>query len=196
VDKSTGKQVTTKARGNFVGITFDGSLNNDGSGRLLEGSLCHATFSMSDNDVERTVFELRRGVDLYFGTVDNSGDGDHGQVDYVAGHHEYQQLSDFFNAADSFDFEFPFLHFDNHEWDVFIQENQETMCNIYAHVACTVTHETCNFILMCCGTVEEALFTTGATSAAPAAPANCCLVHHDANRRLAQLERRLGKCSQ
>ena len=188
MDKSTGKQVTTKARGNFVGLTFDGSLNNDGSGRLLEESMCHATYFMSDNEVERTVFQFRSGTDLYYGTVDGDGGdgGDHGEVHFIAGHHEYQSIEDLFGNPD-----FPPINETavNNIFDPIMENHPDTMCNIYADVVCTSgeTQETCHFFMMCCGTEEQALFTTG----------NCCVVRHDAGRRLNQGEwdqRRLGKC--
>lgn len=192
VDKSTGKQVTTKARGNFVGLTFDGSLNNDGSGRLLEESMtleesmCHATYSMSDNEVSQTVFQFRSGTDLYYGTADGD-DGDHGEVDFIAGHHEFSTFEDLFGNPDFP----PITEATVNTFDPFIESHPDTMCNVYAHVVCTSgeTQETCDFFMMCCGTEEEKLFTTG----------NCCMVPHDAGRRLNQGEwdqRRLGKCSQ
>ena len=185
MDKSTGKQVTTKARGNFVGLTFDGSLNNDGSGRLLEESWCHATYNMSDAQVDKTVFQFRRGTAIFYGTAD--GDGDHGEVDFIAGHHSQQRIGLFFGETDmsALPYDFPLDNPDGvlNTIGPILESHPETMCNIYAHMVCTSgeTQETCNFFMMCCGTENQALFTTG----------NCCVIRRDADSD----QRRLGKCN-
>ena len=223
VDKSTGKQVTTKARGNFVGLTFDSSLHNDGSGRLLEESWCHATYTMSDVQVDQTVFEFRSGTHLYYGAVnknknnkkkvvsktkqpdDESGERDHGEVNFIAGHHSQQQIGPFLKNLEALPYEFPLGKSDEFPdgnplliepflatFDPILQSHPEAMCNIYADVVCTSgeSQERCHFFMMCCGTEAQALFTDG----------NCCVVPHDTwSRRLNQGEwdqRRLGKCSQ
>lgn len=186
MDRSTGKQVTTKARGNYVEVTLGGGID-DGSGRLLNDDMCFATITMSDAQLNQNIDELQKqGTGFYYGTTIDSG-----QVTYVSGRHieENENLKEFVETWDPerLDYEVPMvLPF----WEGLLslgETDPNLLCNIFPHVVCSVGEaaELCDFFIICCGSIEDALFTTG----------NCCIQptyagHEDQDMR------RLGKCSQ
>jgi len=198
VDRSTGKQVTTKTRGNYMEVTFGGGID-DGSGRLLDDSMCVATITMSDAQLNDNIDGLLHGTQLHYGIVGGKVEEgkESGQVTYISGglideHVDISELLDTLFDPHS-DLESLELDYDMPMEESFWQgimdlsdADSDLTCTIIPHVGCTVgeDEDKCYFFIICCGDVADALFTTG----------NCCIYNHknDSNRDM----RRLGKCSQ
>ena len=181
MDRSTGKQVTTKAHGNLIDATLFGEV--DGAGRLLNNNLCFATISM-DRDVSDQIYTdfLLGNTITYITTSD--GVPQNGQVKFMnRASPEDMSILD----AEYFQLDLRDDYFE--DVNVVLEgkgiegQNPDT-CVLYDQVEC----ETCPtldesevFFMFCCGTADQAAFDTG----------NCCLVGAE---QLNRDMRRLGKC--
>ena len=109
MDRSTGKQVTTKSRGNYVEVKLGSGTIDDGSGRLLEGDhqeICFATANMTQSETNNIEFQFQRGTELYFGMSHDSYDREsHGRVTHLSSGYERQTVGDFMDWISTIDVE-------------------------------------------------------------------------------------------
>lgn len=81
VDRSTGKQVTTKAHGNVIGATLFGEV--DGAGRRLNNNLCFATVSMNEDTQDETFNDFLNGNKINY-IVTANGAPESGELTFLA----------------------------------------------------------------------------------------------------------------
>ena len=181
--------MTTKARGNIVQVaTLDTSA---GAGRLLSNDMCFATTSISASEQDRIWDEFLRGDSLVYNIMGDNEMSSTGQVRYVSGYMAGVTVHDTIDSAHRL---FPGHFYEESSepatsagaaWldraETILQEDEE--CCFFEEIECEVCprSETEMFYMICCGTVDHALFISG----------NCCIQsHQDSDER-----RRLGKCT-